>query len=299
MPIEVFVSNIDPNIEEARLVELFSEKADSVEAQVMINQKTLEHRDAARVKIESEIPDKEIIDYFNRLEFDGRQLYVSYYSPMLPAGKVTQEDRDAAQEISDTLHEADKQPRSQIQRIVQLCGVQFTRNLVNEALKIEEGGGMMIADMSRRRTLGGIFFYQARRRMSYRMQRGIFQYGKKKADQNKQQKGKGDQQPKGEKAPKSADKPASKKQQKPGAGEKTPKKKMPELPAVDPAELEDARRQLEQLREAFENARRHLEQLKTAPAAERKTGLFSATRQVANLQKQINELLRQFPHLNT
>ncbi|MFP4323210.1 MAG: hypothetical protein ACLFTK_12220 [Anaerolineales bacterium] len=66
---------------------------------------------------------------------------------------------------------------------------------------------------------------------------------------------------------------------------------------ASPEKLEVARRQLTDLRAKQQVAQQRLEELKALPQSERKSGLFSATREVVNIQKQISNLLRQYPEL--
>ena len=71
----------------------------------------------------------------------------------------------------------------------------------------------------------------------------------------------------------------------------------PAAPIFDNESLAVARQELEQLRNEYDAAQKYLDELKAQPAEERKSGLFSATREVVNLQKQINAVLRDFPEL--
>jgi hypothetical protein len=63
--------------------------------------------------------------------------------------------------IADRLGETRIGPRVQIKRIVQVLGRSQARALLEETLRVEENGGIMLPDGSRRRTPGGVFFYLA------------------------------------------------------------------------------------------------------------------------------------------
>ena len=82
------------------------------------------------------------------------------------APKPAQKQREPSQAetaamIADRLGETAESPRQNIVRIVQALGRTQSRQLLAKALEIEENGGMMLPDNSRRRTVGGIFFYLA------------------------------------------------------------------------------------------------------------------------------------------
>jgi hypothetical protein len=82
------------------------------------------------------------------------------------APKPVQKQREPSQAqtpamIADTLGETAESPRQNIVRIVQALGRTQSCQLLAKALEIEENGGMMLADNSRRRTVGGIFFHLA------------------------------------------------------------------------------------------------------------------------------------------
>ena len=63
-----------------------------------------------------------------------------------------------AHRIATTLGETEPVPTKQIQRIVQTLGEDRALQLMAQAVAIEQQGGQLLPDGSRRRTLGGIFF---------------------------------------------------------------------------------------------------------------------------------------------
>lgn len=68
---------------------------------------------------------------------------------------------ELAARIADELGEKQRFPRSQIKHIIWALGHQQTLDLVKQAKEIYNGEGLMIPSGTRKRTLGGIFFYLA------------------------------------------------------------------------------------------------------------------------------------------
>src|SRR5947207_14055784 len=63
--------------------------------------------------------------------------------------------------IAEQLGETEEGARKQIGRIVWALGRTQARALLSRTLLIEEQGGMVLPDQSRRRTKGGVFFHLA------------------------------------------------------------------------------------------------------------------------------------------
>ena len=68
--------------------------------------------------------------------------------------------------IAAQLGETAPTPRATIWRTVRTLGPERAQAFVAQALKVEANGGMLIPDGSRKRTLGGIFFYLVRTQIS-------------------------------------------------------------------------------------------------------------------------------------
>lgn len=73
---------------------------------------------------------------------------------------------NTAATIAAQLGETDSAPRTLIWRTVRTIGAERAQAFVKEALEAEANGGMLLPDGSRRRTLGGIFFYLVRTQVS-------------------------------------------------------------------------------------------------------------------------------------
>ena len=76
--------------------------------------------------------------------------------------------------IAQQLGETQPWPINQIRRIVQRLGPEAAFAFLHEAHQIEAQGGLMLPDGSRRRTLGGVFFFLVRERVSPEDRAAIF-----------------------------------------------------------------------------------------------------------------------------
>lgn len=310
---ELYAANLVPDITAEEVIELFSQSGQVQEAKLLINQRTGVPRNAAKVMLESDLDFMEIARRYNGYDFNGQPLYVTLVKPP-PFSPPTPQQVRWKEEVARMLNETDDQPLGQIQHIVRLCGMPFVEAIYRETVWVEEHGGLMVNDGSRRRTFGGVFFNLVRRRLSYKMQRAIFFSDKERAErlakqrqeraaQAKQKKGfkPGGKKPPFQKKALQGGKPPfkGKPQQQGGKPGAKPQKPQPTPAApVDPETLQAVRQELAKLRHEYDQAQQHLEALKSQPAADRKAGLFSATREVVNLQKQIANLLRQYPQLD-
>lgn len=87
---------------------------------------------------------------------------------------LNKEQKNLAKEIADKLGETEKKPLRQIERIIELTDDDIPLQLLAATLEIEEQGGMMTVDGSRRRTPGGVFFHLARERLPEEVIQQIF-----------------------------------------------------------------------------------------------------------------------------
>jgi hypothetical protein len=82
--------------------------------------------------------------------------------------------RAIAHEIAQALTETDPVPLLQIGNIVELAGEEFARGLLQETLEIEAKGGLLVHDTTRRRTLGGVYFFLAKGKLPVEIRSKIF-----------------------------------------------------------------------------------------------------------------------------
>ncbi|MBN1606416.1 MAG: hypothetical protein JW940_07265 [Polyangiaceae bacterium] len=87
---------------------------------------------------------------------------------------VKEAQLSAVDRIASALNESAEQPLNQLRRVVECLGVDKCLELLEETERIEEQGGMMVPDGTRRRTAGGVFFVLARRLLSNRDRHRIF-----------------------------------------------------------------------------------------------------------------------------
>jgi cold shock CspA family protein len=76
--------------------------------------------------------------------------------------------------LAEALKEDTPHAMEQIRRIVRHLGLAATQTTVAEAIEVEAAGGMQVPNSARRRTLGGVFFYLVRQRLSPEEQAIIF-----------------------------------------------------------------------------------------------------------------------------
>ncbi len=103
------------------------------------------------------------------------------------ATDTRQATRAIAAEIAAQLGETEPEPLHHLYRAVRHLGEDRARALVTQALTVEETGGMLLPDGSRRRTLGGVFFHLVRVEVGHKEAFRIFrpQGGPKDKDKEK------------------------------------------------------------------------------------------------------------------
>jgi hypothetical protein len=89
---------------------------------------------------------------------------------------------DTVSHIAKTLGEVEEIPLFQITGIVRVLGEEGAQALLKETLDIEKGGGMLLADGTRRRSPGGVFFQLARRKLPAEEKKNIFREKKAEAE---------------------------------------------------------------------------------------------------------------------
>lgn len=81
-------------------------------------------------------------------------------------------------EIAGQLGETEKQAISQIRRTIRILGEETARDVLRQTLEVEEQGGMLITDGSRRRTPGGVYFHLLKQRIGQKEFFKIFAHSK-------------------------------------------------------------------------------------------------------------------------
>ncbi len=80
--------------------------------------------------------------------------------------------------IAKVLGESDEIPLGQIAGVVRVLGEDQSLKLLEETKQIEAKGGMMLPDNSRKRSMGGVFFFLARQKLSQEDKLVIFRAAK-------------------------------------------------------------------------------------------------------------------------
>jgi len=87
---------------------------------------------------------------------------------------TVEEIHEIANEIAEKLGETESNPIRQLRLIVELCGADFAKEVLDETLKIEADGGMKTQDEERRRTPGGVYFYLCKGKLTPELRTRIF-----------------------------------------------------------------------------------------------------------------------------
>lgn len=167
----LYVANLAPDTSEDDLRAVFGEygEIDSLTTQVDEHTK----QTIALIDFATEKQTTRAMNGLNGTPLNGHRLAITPLEPDL-SKDLTSKQRKTVQEIVETLEESEKVPLRQIETMVRFGGAQFVQGLLDEALEIEAGEGVMTSDGARRRTKGGVFFYLARYRMSPEMRRIIY-----------------------------------------------------------------------------------------------------------------------------
>jgi RNA recognition motif-containing protein len=168
---QLYVANFPPDLTADDLVQLFADHGEVVE--VAVEQDERSGQPVALVEMGSEKYATRAMNNLNGFDVDGYRVAVSP-AEVDYSKDLTSRSKRTAEDIIATLEEEEKVPVRQIEAIVRFCGGQFAQALLDEALAIEEGEGLMTADGSRRRSKGGVFFYLARYRMSPELRKLVY-----------------------------------------------------------------------------------------------------------------------------
>jgi hypothetical protein len=69
---------------------------------------------------------------------------------------------EAVTTIAQKLGEVEREPLKKLKAVVKILGPDNALALCEKTLEVEQQGGMLTRDGTRRRTLGGVFFYLVR-----------------------------------------------------------------------------------------------------------------------------------------
>lgn len=83
---------------------------------------------------------------------------ISEFSP-----ELIKNPEKCLQYIAEALNETDKKPKRQLELIIESIRTKKALKLLKKTLQIEKGGGLFVYNNTRRRTLGGIYFFLAQR----------------------------------------------------------------------------------------------------------------------------------------
>ena len=87
---------------------------------------------------------------------------------------AAQETPTFAKTLAEKLGETNQVALEQIEGVLNICGEDFAREILEETLKIEADGGMMTFKGDRKRTTGGVFFAVAKDKMTAEQRAAVF-----------------------------------------------------------------------------------------------------------------------------
>src|SRR5262245_23508183 len=82
--------------------------------------------------------------------------------------------RAVVQALADALGETAWLPMQSLRRIVRTRGVEFAQSILRETQTVQAQGGLRWIDGSRRRTLGGVYFFLAKKHLSRKQKKFVF-----------------------------------------------------------------------------------------------------------------------------
>jgi len=272
MILKLYLANFPPEASEEQLQNLFASVGTISQIKVLENKNAEQSRALLWLDTEQDISD--VLTRFNGHLLDGYRLFLSPSKYSAMPLEPTAEQRQFAEALAAKLGESEPEPCQQIIDIIRLCSTSFAQAVLDETLEVEAGGGMAVRDGSRQRTRGGIFFYLARGHLSFGLQQIIVPHlrnqAKSKAEQGK---------------PKT----------------RAIKAPAPVVPLAAPPSEEEMiaiQQKLDDLRCDHAAAQSRLDQLRAQPA-DKQTGMFSAIKQVLDIQRQIDQLLKEYPFLKS
>lgn len=304
MSVKLYLANLPIDMTEEQIKDLFTPVGEVSRVKMLTDKRTEQPTGKALIWLETEEAEAALLERYNGSEIGGQLLAVSPVKPPNQLNDPTPEEQQLVQEIMDNLGETDIVPCRQITGIVQICGPAFARMMLDETLHIEESGGMPVRDGSRRRTPGGVFFYLTRGRVSLNMQQALFKTLQQPEPPAElvpapAPKPKADPKPKAAPRPKNTPRQEKQSARQPAAPPPPPAPKKPAPPPppeLSEQELAVLTEKLGTLRDAHHDAQTRLDSIRKQPA-QKQVGTFSAIKQVLDLQRQIDDLLKKYPQL--
>jgi hypothetical protein len=89
---------------------------------------------------------------------------------------MRREDKAFAATVAEMLGERHPATRFQLELIVKTLGREQVKALLKETLTIENGGGQLLPNGSRKRTIGGVFFNLVKSRFAKILPREVLMY---------------------------------------------------------------------------------------------------------------------------
>lgn len=167
----LYVSNLTPSVDEAQLHELFAEYGEVTEVEFGNHRLSGDRFALVHMALEKAATKANLA--LNGHVLDSHYLAVSYPEPDFTRPFLSRH-RKIAEAVAAELSEKEKKPIRMINTMVLLCGPSFVQTIAKEAQEVEAGEGIMTSDKSQRRSLGGVFFYLARYRMSDAVRKIIY-----------------------------------------------------------------------------------------------------------------------------
>lgn len=87
--------------------------------------------------------------------------------------------------IATELKENNPKAREQIRKIIEVAGIDFAQSLLRETVEIESSDGILLPDGTRRRTMGGVFLFLAKQKLTPEQNAVIFTGMVEKAQEKK------------------------------------------------------------------------------------------------------------------
>lgn len=167
----LYVANFPAETDENSLQQLFEAHGEVTAISLHTDEKINERYALVQMSVEKNAT--KALNALNGHAIGERRLAVSY--PEVDREReLTSKQKKAVETFCEVLGETDGKPTRQIEMMVRLCGVSFVQAILDEALALDEAGGLMTLDGKRRRSKGGVFFFLAHNRVSAPVRHIIF-----------------------------------------------------------------------------------------------------------------------------